>query len=87
MSILTINDLKPGCLYTVVETGERREPGLLLAIVIGADVGREHRAVTVKVAKPIGRAAFNGVGTTWGPQDQGARFVSHDAPVVLVNPA
>ena len=87
MSLLTIHDIKPGCLYTVVDAGSRREPGLLLAIVIGADVGAAHKAVTVRVDKPIGRAAWTSVGTTWGPEDAEARFVPLNGPVVLLNPA
>jgi hypothetical protein len=63
---LTINELKPGHLYTVVDQGEQRSPRQLLAIVLAVDRALPYRAVTIKVAEPAARAPGAGVGVKWG---------------------
>lgn len=85
MSVLTINDLKPDHLYQVVDPGSK-PTRFITAFVIGAEDSCPFKAVTVRMPDGIGIPRWRGVGTTWGAEDTGARFVSHYGPLVLMNP-
>lgn len=82
---LTVSELEPGCLYSVVEAGTK-PTRFLTAVVLGAEHDCPHRAVTVRMPSGIGMEHWRGVGTAWGAEDTGARFVPHNGPLLLTNP-
>lgn len=82
---VTVNELKPGHLYQVVEVGDKPSR-FLTAFVIGTDAPCPFRALTVRMPEVVGNRRFAGVGTSWGPEDVGARFVEHYGPLMLTPP-